>query len=78
MAKIDLLGNGFVLFTPDGNDPTGLQDAASAAGITLTVAAADISEGRAVLVRPDGVVGWRGPLTLVDEPARIIDVMAGR
>ncbi|KAK3319470.1 FAD binding domain-containing protein [Cercophora scortea] len=68
-STIDLFGKGFVLLSlgPDASDDKqSLEDAAHEAGVPLECVAiknaevADLYQSRLVLVRPDGMVAWRG------------------
>ncbi len=67
-STLDLYGRGFVLlrFGGDGPDAAVLQGAAAALGVPLTIVDIDqpeiatLYERRLVLVRPDGMVAWRG------------------
>jgi 2-polyprenyl-6-methoxyphenol hydroxylase-like FAD-dependent oxidoreductase len=80
-STVDLFGKGFALLAFNGaaGDAATLAAAARQRGVPLTVTAIDdaaiakLYERRLVLVRPDGMVAWRGdqppaePLTLIDQ-----------
>jgi hypothetical protein len=67
-STIDLFGDGFVLlaFGPESSDLSALTKAADNVGMPLKIHAiddpqiAELYERRLVLVRPDGMVAWRG------------------
>ncbi len=80
-STVDLFGKGFALLAFGGaaGDAGALSDAARQRGVPLAVTAIDdaaiakLYERRLVLVRPDGMVAWRGdqppadPLALIDK-----------
>jgi len=73
-STIDLFGRGFVLlrFGPDAPGAAPLRDAAREAGLPLDCVMIDEAEAallyerRLVLVRPDGMVAWRGDVLPAD------------
>jgi 2-polyprenyl-6-methoxyphenol hydroxylase-like FAD-dependent oxidoreductase len=83
-STLDLFGRGFVLLRlgADPPDTAPLVNAARAAGVPLAVhaipdpAIAALYERRLVLVRPDGMVAWRGDCAPVDAP-RVIATATG-
>lgn len=82
-STIDLFGAGFTLLVLDpGADPVPLRDAASRAGLPLTVElvpapdVAELYERRLVLVRPDGMVAWRGDEP-PEDPRLLVDIVRG-
>ncbi len=83
-STLDLFGGGFagLAFAGAGEGLAGLQSAAAAAGVPLTIhpvddpGIADLYERRLVLVRPDGHVAWRGD-DPPDDPARLIARVTG-
>lgn len=83
-STLDLFGKGFVLLRLGADAPDGaaLAEAASRAGMPLTVIALDEAgtvaayEHKLVLVRPDGHVVWRGDAEPGD-PAAVIDRVRG-
>ena len=79
---LDLFGRGFVLLRFGEAATVGLEEAAKARGVPLTLAdldepeAASLYERRLVLVRPDGHVAWRGDTAPADAVA-LIDRVCG-
>ncbi|PPJ51025.1 hypothetical protein CBER1_07832 [Cercospora berteroae] len=67
-STVDLFGDGFVLlrFGPESADDSRLEEAAGKAGMPLRSTSisskdtAELYERRLALVRPDGMVAWRG------------------
>ncbi|CAK1367937.1 putative polyketide hydroxylase [Cercospora beticola] len=67
-STVDLFGDGFVLlrFGPESADDSRLEEAAGKVGLPLrsisisSKDAAELYERRLALVRPDGMVAWRG------------------
>ena len=80
-STLDLFGRGFTLLRFGAADRGALEDAARAQGMPLAVhdiAAPEIAalyEKKLVLVRPDGLVAWRGDRAA--DAARIIAVARG-
>ncbi|WP_457255095.1 FAD-dependent monooxygenase [Pedococcus sp. P5_B7] len=84
VSIIDLFGDGFVLL--DFCDDNGMADpivsAAADAGLPLTVhqidskRAAELYKTKLALVRPDGIVAWRGDTAPLD-PREMVDVVRG-
>ena len=82
-STLDLFGRGFVLLAFDDSDVSALERAAEAAGVPLTVhrlgAEADAAKAYEMalcLVRPDGMVSWRGD-ALPDDAALLLDCVRG-
>lgn len=83
-SMIDLFGDGFVLLRLGANPPeTGAVEAAAARrGVPLTVeripddVVHELYERALVLVRPDGMVAWRGN-ALPENPLALIDQVRG-
>ena len=82
-STLDLFGRGFTLLRfPDAPDPTPLAQAATRVGMPLQIVAigqpeiAALYERKLVLVRPDGMVAWRGD-ALPDDFAALIDRVRG-
>ena len=83
-STIDLFGRGFVLlcFRADVASANGLVEAARKVGMPLecvTIEKPEVAalyERRFVLVRPDGMVAWRGDV-FPDDPTRLIDRVRG-
>jgi 2-polyprenyl-6-methoxyphenol hydroxylase-like FAD-dependent oxidoreductase len=83
-STIDLFGKGFVLLAFGGAASEGeaLVAAARRRAMPLTVAAVDdeaiakLYERRLVLVRPDGMVAWRGDAPPAD-PQALVDLVRG-
>jgi 2-polyprenyl-6-methoxyphenol hydroxylase-like FAD-dependent oxidoreductase len=83
-STLDLFGRGLVLmrFGADAPDPAPLAEAAKAVGVPFTVETVDqpeiaaLYERRLVLVRPDGMVAWRGDC-LPGDIAGLIDTVRG-
>jgi 2-polyprenyl-6-methoxyphenol hydroxylase-like FAD-dependent oxidoreductase len=83
-STIDLFGKGFVLLAFGGaaGEGDGLAAAARSRGMPLTVvpiddaAIAKLYERRLVLVRPDGMVAWRGDAAPAD-PQALVDRVRG-
>ncbi|MGH6672958.1 MAG: FAD-dependent monooxygenase [Xanthobacteraceae bacterium] len=79
---LDLFGRGYVLLTFGGAETIGVEDAARARGVPLSVVAVDepyaaaTYERRLSLVRPDGHVAWRGDTAPPDAGA-VIDRVRG-
>ena len=83
-STIDLFGKGFVLFAFGGaaGEGEGLAAAARSRGMPLALvpiddeAIAKLYERRLVLVRPDGMVAWRGDAPPAD-PLALVDLVRG-
>jgi hypothetical protein len=83
-STIDLFGDAFTLvrFGPDAPDARALVHAAGQVGLPLSVVTIDqpeiarCYERQLVLVRPDGMVAWRGD-TLPRDPQWLVDVVRG-
>ena len=88
LSTIDLVGNGFVLLTSHGGQSVARRrHSASASGpsASATASLADpegqwttaygLDETGAVLVRPDGYVGWRSPAMTADPAASLGEAM---
>ena len=82
-STLDLFGRGFVLLRfRGGPDASALALAAGARGMPLTVETIDdpviaaLYEQPLVLVRPDGMVAWRGD-TLPADVDRLLDTVRG-
>lgn len=82
-STLDLFGHGFVLLRfPGAPDSAALEHAARRAGVPFKVAAIDdpviaaLYEAPLVLVRPDGMVAWRGA-DLPEDAAHMVDVVRG-
>ena len=83
-STLDLFGEGFTLLVLGGSatDVTPLTKAADSVGMPLKVEAIDdphiveLYERRLVLVRPDGMVAWRGD-ELPEDPEGLVDTVRG-
>jgi hypothetical protein len=83
-STLDLFGDGFTLLRlgEDPPDPAGFVSAASRVGLPLSVIwvdqadVAELYERRLVLVRPDGMVAWRGDDAPAD-PSAVINTVRG-
>jgi hypothetical protein len=82
-STLDLFGNGFVLLRfPGAPDPVAFETAAHRAAVPFRVVAlvdpgiAALYERKLVLVRPDGMVAWRGD-AMPKDAARVIDIVRG-
>ncbi|MDP4594342.1 MAG: hypothetical protein NWT00_07235 [Beijerinckiaceae bacterium] len=83
-STLDYFGRGFVLMRlgADAPDVSAFQQAATAAGVPLTVVnnvepdVVTAYERKLVLVRPDGHSAWRGD-GVPDDPQAIIDCVRG-
>jgi hypothetical protein len=83
-STVDLFGRGFVLVHFEGSEPDADRFLAAARALQIPLAAsrrsepglADLYERRMVLVRPDGVVAWRGDKA--DDPDQILRYVSGR
>lgn len=83
-STLDLFGEGFTLLVLGGSatDVTPLTKAADNVGMPLKVEAIDdphiveLYERRLVLVRPDGMVAWRGD-ELPEDPEGLVDTVRG-
>ena len=77
LSTIDLVGNGFVLLAA-GDTPWGGSDGVGADAIADPdfAAAYELEEGGAVLVRPDGHVGWRARTPPADPDKALAGAMA--
>jgi 2-polyprenyl-6-methoxyphenol hydroxylase-like FAD-dependent oxidoreductase len=81
-STLDLFGRAFTLLVLEAGDTAPLERAATASGVPLDVVALDEPEVRAayeralVLVRPDGMVAWRGD-AVPDDPQLLLDCVRG-
>jgi hypothetical protein len=83
-SVLDLFGRAFVLlcFGADSTDVGALEDAARKVGMPLTVVRiqqpeiATLYERRLALIRPDGMVAWRGD-GLPENAAALLDTVRG-
>ena len=81
-STLDLFGRDFTLLAFDDSDVATAERAARAAGVPLTVVRLDephvhdLYERALCLVRPDGMVAWRGD-ALPDDAALLIDCVRG-
>jgi hypothetical protein len=83
-STLDLFGRGFVLFRSgaDESDTRGLEQAATARNVPLTVydiadaKSRDLYQRRLALIRPDGHVAWRAD-TPPSDPLALIDRVRG-